>query len=78
MGKLYSSDAFYSYPTIMYFKPEFTVSFAPCTTCGRRGASKEKKSVGSWFVAESAPLGWGALVKIFTTSKVKLRYNVMV
>jgi len=33
------------------------VSSAPCTTCGRRGASKEKKSVGSWFVAESAPLG---------------------
>ena len=38
-------------------QPESPVSSVPCTTCGRRGASKEKKSVGSWFVAESAPLG---------------------
>ena len=38
-------------------QPESPVSSDPCTTCGRRGASKEKKSVGSWFVAESAPLG---------------------
>ena len=45
-------------PTIMYFKPVSPVSSAPCTRCGRRVASKEKKSVGSWFVAESAsPLG---------------------
>ena len=33
-------------------------AFSACTTCGRRGASEEKKSVGSWFDAESAsPLG---------------------
>ena len=49
--------AFFSYPTIVYFKPVSPIPSSPCTTCGRRGASKEKKSVGSWFVAESAPLG---------------------
>ena len=41
-GQLYSSDAFFSYPIIMYSKPEFAVSLAPCTTCGSRGASKKK------------------------------------
>ena len=43
MGQLYHSAAFFSFPIAMYFKPESPVSFAPCTTCGRRGASKEKK-----------------------------------
>ena len=37
-------------------QPEKPVPSAPCTTCGRRRA--RKKSVGSWFDAESAsPLG---------------------
>ena len=52
-----SSAHMYSY-TIIYFKPVSPVSSAPCTRCGRLGASKEKKSVGSWFHAESAsPFG---------------------
>ena len=37
--------------------PESPVHLAPRTRCGRLGASNEKKSVGSWFDAESAPLG---------------------
>ena len=38
--------------------PESPVPLAPRTRCGRLGASKEKKSVGSWFHAESAsPFG---------------------
>ena len=57
-GQLYYTDAFFFNPTIVYFKPVSPIPSSPCTTCGRRGASKEKKSVGSWFVAESAsPLG---------------------
>ena len=52
MGQLYHSAAFFSYSIIMYSKPEFAVSLAPCffpfacTTCGSRGASKKK----CWFM----------------------------
>ena len=55
-----SSTPMHSSPTLpsCTSQPDSQVSSAPCTTCGSRGASKEKKSVGSWFVAESAsPLG---------------------
>ena len=34
MEQLYSSNAFFSYPTIVCFKPESPVSSAPCITCG--------------------------------------------
>ena len=34
MKELYSSNAFFSYPTIVCFKPESPVSSAPCITCG--------------------------------------------
>ena len=62
MKELYSSNAFFSYPTIVCFKPESPVSSAPCITCGGVVSlyRQKKKGVGSWFDAESAPLG-GAL-----------------
>ena len=41
MGQFFYSHAIYSYPTIMYFKPESPVS--SCTACRRRGASRKKK-----------------------------------
>ena len=48
---------FFSYPAIMYFKPEFVVSFA-LHHMWKAWRKQEKKSVGSWFDAESAsPLG---------------------
>ena len=67
MGQLYHSAAFFSYSIIMYSKPEFAVSLAPCffpfacTTCGSRGASKKK----CWFMVwcRERPAWWGALVK---------------
>ena len=45
-------------------QPESPVPLAPCTTCGSRGASKEKKKC--WFKVccrECIPAWWGALVK---------------
>ena len=56
-----SSAHMYSY-TIMYFKPVSPVSSAPCTRCGRLGASRKKKC---WFMVScrERPAWWGALVK---------------
>ena len=66
MEQLYSYNAFFTYPIIMYFNPESPVPPASCTVCERRGASKEKKCVGSWFVAESGPLGGELSWKYFS------------
>ena len=63
MGQSYSFDAFFSYPTIIYFKPESPVPSAPCTTCGSRGASKEKKVWVHGFLCRERPAWWGALAE---------------
>ena len=69
MGQLYHSAAFFSYSIIMYSKPEFAVSLAPCffpfacTTCGRRVASKEKKKCGFIVCCRECPVWWGTLLK---------------
>ena len=44
-------------------QPESPVSSVPCTTCGRRGASKEKKC-GFMVCCRERPAWWGALVKV--------------
>jgi len=62
MGQLYHSAAFFSYSIIMYSKPKFAVSLAPCTTCGSRAASKKK--CGFMVCCRERPAWWGALVKI--------------
>ena len=49
-------------------QPESPVSSDPCTTCGRRGASK-KKSVGSGFDAESTSRLGGELSWLKTSTK---------
>ena len=78
MGQLCSCDMISS-PILQSCtsQPESPVPLAPCTTCGRRVASQEKKSVGSWFVAESAsPLGGElsfTLVLYFTVTKAELQ-----
>ena len=36
----------------------------PCTTCGRRGASKEKKKCWFMVCCRERPAWWGALVKV--------------
>ena len=54
MGQLYSSDAFFSYPTINSSRSLLYSALHHMW----KPWSKQKKSVGSWFVAESAsPFG---------------------
>ena len=65
MGKFYYSDAFFSYPVIMYFTAGFAGVFSALHHMCKAWC-KQKKSVGSWFDAESAsPLG-GELSFTFT------------
>ena len=61
-GQLYSSAAFFSYPIIVYFTAGVAGAFSALHHM-LKAWCKQKKSVGSWFDAESVPLGWGALVK---------------
>ena len=62
MGQLYYPAAFFSYPAIMYFtagvagRSRRSLHRSAPHVEGELQARK-KKSVGSWFVAESAPFG---------------------
>ena len=60
---MYSSDAFFSYPAIVYFTAGVAGVFSALHHMWKPW-SKQKKSVGSWFDAESAPLGGELSCKI--------------
>ena len=60
MGQFFSSHAIYSYPTIVYFTAGVAGVFSALHHMWKAWSAcigKQKKSVGSWFDAESAPLG---------------------
>ena len=63
MGKFYYSDAFFSYPAIVYFTAGVAGVFSALHHMWKPW-SKQKKSVGSWFDSESAPLGGELSCKI--------------
>ena len=58
MGQLYHPVAFFSYPAIMYFTAGVAGVFTALHHMRKACCKQEKKSLGSWFDAESAsPLG---------------------
>ena len=59
MGKFYYSDAFFSYPVIMYFTAGFAGVFSAPHHMWKPWC-KQKKSVGSWFWCRERPAWLGS------------------